>query len=331
MYLTNYSGMLDPISPFSDFESAAHSVLSYLHQQFGFQLWMVTRTQGEDWIMLQVEDHGYGVKEGDVFCWSDSFCSRMVKGEGPRLAPCVTTVPAYREAPIGQQVSIGAYVGIPIVLSDGSLFGTLCAIDPDPQSEAIQGEFPTLELLAKLLSTILENELKYNQQARHLERLEVEAMNDVLTQVYNRRGWENLLAAEEKRCQRYGHPAGVICIDLDNLKPINDSQGHAVGDQLIYQAAQTIHSAVREQDIIARIGGDEFMVLGVECDATQIQSLAERVQSSLAEAKISASIGCAARHPSKGLAVAVEEADQKMYERKRTKKSAPVTDYSHFK
>ena len=317
--------MLDAIGPFSDFDSAARSILSYLHQQFGFQLWMVTRTQGEDWIMLQVEDQGYGVKEGDVFCWSDSFCSRMVKGEGPYIAPCITTVPAYREAPIGQQISIGSYIGMPIVLSDGSVFGTLCAIDPDPQSEWIQGESPTLELLAKLLSTILENELKYNQQARHLERVEAEAMNDVLTQVYNRRGWEKLLLAEEKRCQRYGHPAGVICIDLDDLKPINDSRGHAAGDQLIYQAAQTIDAAVREQDIIARVGGDEFAVLAIECNAVEIQALAERVQSSLAEADISASIGCAARHPSKGLAVAVEEADQKMYEHKRRQKSSSLS------
>ncbi|AFZ43681.1 diguanylate cyclase with GAF sensor [Halothece sp. PCC 7418] len=314
MYLMDYSGMLDTISPFADFESAARSILSYLHQRLGFQLWMVTRTQEEDWIMLQVEDHGYGVQEGAVFCWSDSFCSRMINGEGPCIAPRVSTVPAYVEAPIGRQVSIGAYIGIPIVLSNGSLFGTLCAIDPDSQSESITEELSTIELLAKLLSTILENELKYNEQARHLERLEAEVMSDVLTELYNRRGWEKLLLAEEKRCQRYGHPAGVIYIDLDGLKPVNDTKGHAAGDKLIYEAAQIIHSAVREQDITARVGGDEFAVLGIECNATQIQALAERVQTSLMEAGISASVGFASRHPSQGLSVAVEEADQKMYE-----------------
>ncbi|MDR9404962.1 MAG: sensor domain-containing diguanylate cyclase [Halothece sp. Uz-M2-17] len=317
--------MLETISPFADFESAARSVLSYLYQRLGFQLWMVTRTQEEDWITLQVEDHGYGVKEGAVFCWSDSFCSRMVNGEGPCMAPRVSSIPAYVEAPIGKQVSIGAYIGIPIVLSDGSLFGTLCAIDPDQQSEAITEELPTIELLAKLLSTVLENELKYNEQARHLERLETESMSDVLTELYNRRGWEKLLLAEEKRCQRYGHPAGVICIDLDDLKPINDSQGHAAGDRLIYEAAQTIYSAVREQDITARVGGDEFAVLGIECNAMQIQTLAERVEALLAEVGISASVGWAVRHPTKGLTAAVEEADEKMYECKHSKKCTSLT------
>jgi len=312
--------MLETISPFSDFESAARAVLSYLHQRLGFSLWMVTRTEGNDWIMLQVEDHGYGVKKGSVFCWSDSFCSRMVKGEGPKIAPEVHSIPAYVESPIGKQVSIGAYIGIPLVLSDGSLFGTLCAIDPNPQSEAIKNELHTIELLAQMLSTILENELKYNEQARNLERIEAEAMSDVLTELYNRRGWEKLLLAEEKRCQRYGHPAGIIYIDLDNLKPINDKKGHAAGDQLIYIAAQEIRSAVRDQDIVARIGGDEFAVLGIECNEQQIQSLGQRIEASLNLANVEASWGCASRHPSKGLIAACEEADAKMYELKHSKK-----------
>ncbi|PNW56849.1 UNVERIFIED_CONTAM: histidine kinase [Euhalothece sp. KZN 001] len=312
--------MLETISPFSDFESAARAVLSYLHQRLGFSLWMVTRTEGNDWIMLQVEDHGYGVKKGSVFCWSDSFCSRMVRGEGPKIAPEVSSITAYVEAPIGQQVPIGAYIGIPLVLSDGSLFGTLCAIDPNPQSEAIKEELHTVELLAQMLSTILENELKYNEQARNLERMEAEAMSDVLTELYNRRGWEKLLLAEENRCQRYGHPAGIIYIDLDNLKPINDKKGHAAGDQLIYTAAQEICAAVREQDIVARIGGDEFAVLGIECNEEQIESLGQRIEASLNLANIEASWGYASRHPSKGLIAACEEADAKMYELKHSKK-----------
>ncbi len=318
--------MLEIIKPFADFESAARTVLSYLHQRLGFKLWMVTRTQGEDWITLQVEDHGYGVKEGDVFCWSDSFCSRMVEGKGPCIAPQVKTIPAYVEAPIGKQVSIGAYVGIPLVLSDGSLFGTLCAIDPDPQSEWIKEELSTVELLAKLLSTILENELKYKEQARNLERIHAEAMSDILTKLYNRRGWEKLLAAEEKRCQQYGYAAGVIYIDLDDLKKVNDTEGHIAGDRLIYHAGQSIRLAVREQDIIARLGGDEFAVLGIECDQQQIQQLAKRIQASLNTEKIRASVGYASRHPSQGLTVACEEADQKMYQCKRQKKELSTND-----
>ena len=109
--------------PFESFEKASRSVLSLLHQRLGFDLWMMTRTDGQDWIVLQVEDHGYKVKEGSVFRWADSFCSQMVLGLGPRVAPCAQEIPTYAAAPIGQQVAIGAYIGVPIQNSDGSLFG----------------------------------------------------------------------------------------------------------------------------------------------------------------------------------------------------------------
>lgn len=75
---------------------------------------MVTRTEGEDWIVLPAEDRGYDVKEGDVFRWTDSFCSQMVEGRGPCIAPQSDLIPAYANAPIGQQVSIAAYVGLPL-------------------------------------------------------------------------------------------------------------------------------------------------------------------------------------------------------------------------
>jgi diguanylate cyclase (GGDEF)-like protein len=154
--------------------------------------------------------------------------------------------------------------------------------------------------------------------------LEVEAMSDVLTELYNRRGWEKLLLAEEKRCQRYGHPAGVIYIDLDHLKVINDTKGHPAGDKLIYQTAQIIRSEVRGEDITARVGGDEFAVLGVECNFQQIQALAERLSASLLKAGISVSAGYASRHPSQGLMVAYEEADQRMYQLKNRKKNTSI-------
>lgn len=138
-----------------DFEGAAHAVLSFLHLRMGFGLWMVTRTEGEDWIVLQAEDHGYGVTEGTVFRWADSFCSRMVEGDGPRVAPDSDSVPAYATAAIGRHVKIGAYVGVPLRRGDGSLFGTLCAIDPQIQAESIVEEQQLIELLAGLLSTLL--------------------------------------------------------------------------------------------------------------------------------------------------------------------------------
>lgn len=312
---------LSDIQAFPDFDTAVHAVLDYLHQRLGFDLWMVTRTEGNDWIVLQANDHGYGVKNGDVFRWTDSFCSRMVENQGPRIAPCVSDIPAYVAAPIGNQVQIGAYIGVPLT-HEGVLFGTLCAIHPTSQSETIAAELPLIELIGKLLSTLLHSELAASEQMRRAERSDAEAMQDCLTGLYNRRGWEHLLAFEEKRCEQLGHPACVVSIDLDGLKQINDTQGHAKGDALIYRAGQVLQTTVRQHDIVARLGGDEFAVLCIECPQEVGKQLVERLQAALKTAGIEASLGFATRHPGQSLLQAYNVADQAMYTCKRSRSAA---------
>ncbi|HWQ95394.1 MAG TPA: sensor domain-containing diguanylate cyclase [Gammaproteobacteria bacterium] len=309
---------MDALS-FSDFETSGRAVLAFLHRRLGFDLWMVTRTEGDDWIVLQSEDHGYGVAPGTIFRWADSFCSEMVKGNGPRIAPRSDAVPAYAAAPIGRQVQIKAYVGLPLTRADGSLFGTLCAIHPSSQPESIVGEQELVEMLGAMLSTILQVELRATEEARRSERLQSEALIDALTGVYNRRGWDRLLVSEEDRCRRYGHPAAILMIDLDELKLVNDTQGHAAGDALIARAGSALRQTARSLDIVARLGGDEFGVLSVECDRAGGEALLKRVRTALADANVKASIGFAMRAPSTGLKGAWEIADQLMYEEKRSR------------
>ena len=299
--------------PLQNFQEASRATLAFLHQRLGFSLWMVTRTQGNDWTVLHAEDHGYGVRPGTVFQWADSFCSEMIKGNGPRIAPDSGEVPAYRNAPIGRQVPIQAYVGVPLRHSDGSLFGTLCAIDPKRQPIAIAQEQPLVELLANLLSTLLQWELKAEQEERRSERLALDAATDVLTGLSNRRAWNDLLGREEERCRRYGHQAAVLIADLNGLKEVNDSAGHAAGDRLLQKAAEALHSAARETDLVARLGGDEFGILAIECDRDGAQALLDRARTALHEAGVGAAVGMAAREPGSGLQAAWERADLAMY------------------
>jgi hypothetical protein len=74
------------------------------------------------------------------------------------------------------------------------------------------------------------------------------------TALFNRWGWTRLLAAEESRCRRYGHPAGVIVVDHDDLKSISDSLGHFAGEELLSRAAAAITEVKREQELVARVG-----------------------------------------------------------------------------
>ena len=307
------------LPPRHDFETAGRAVLVFLRRRFGFNLWMVTRTQGDDWIVLQSEDHGYDVAPGTVFKWADSFCSEMVNGNGPRIAPDSDHVPAYASAPIGRYVPIKAYIGVPLLLDDGTLFGTLCAIDPARQPDALRDEQDLIELLASMLSAILNAELRLTDEVRRSERLAVEALVDPMTKLSNRRAWNELLAKEDERCHRYGHSAAVFVIDLDGLKQVNDTDGHAAGDALIALAAEALREVARDADVVARLGGDEFGIVAVECDSEGADVVLVRLRQAFAGRGVNASIGISTRRPSVSLIAAWEEADQRMYATKRSK------------
>ena len=302
---------------FKNFEEAGQAILQFLHKRFGFDLWMITRVEGKDWIVLQSEDHGYDIKSGHVFKWADSFCSHMVKGKAPKIAHHCEDIPLYAMAPISQQVSIKSYIGQPILNEDGSLFGTLCAIDPHPKPETIVQDIEIIELLGNLLSKILQAELRQNQQFREVKRLKTKAFRDGLTGLYNRRAWDELISKEEQRCKRYGHSAAVFFIDINNLKEVNDNLGHVVGDQLIQQAANVLNDTVRSNDIVARLGGDEFVILSVENNEAGAERLLKRIINAFTQEKISIAIGFSMRHPGRGLLFAAEQADKKMFEHKR--------------
>ena len=315
-----FNPMLNNLLPFSSFEEAAQEVLVCLSKRIGFSLWLMTRVEGDDWIVLAAQDNGYGVTRGQVFNWSDSFCYHMAKGEGPRVAPRSAEVEVYAKAPIASQLVINAYVGVPICRADGTLFGTLCAIDPQPQSDTLGEELAIVEVMARIFATLLDGELRLQEEARVLERIKAEALIDELTGLYNRRGWNQLVEAEEQRCRRFGHSAGAVIVDLDDLKRVNDLEGHAAGDELLRAAAQALKEVARAADVVARLGGDEFGILAVEMAPPGIEDLVARIESALRDREINASAGWAVRDPRYGIGHAIEEADSRMYHFKKTKK-----------
>ena len=306
-----------------DFASAARRIMAHLRDRLGFGLWMVTRAEGDDWIVLDALGAGYDVKAGDVLRWSDSLCRHMVAGDGPRVATRAGEVPAYRGAGLARTMPVGAYLGMPIHGPDGSLFGTLCAFDPAPQPDAVAAELPLVQLLSDLLASILTHELGTLGEARRTERASLDADADPLTRLPNRRAWQRLLEAEEVRCRRYGHPAGVMLVDLDEMKAVNDSGGLRAGDELLMAAAQVLRRAGRSSDLIARIGGDEFAILAAECDPTTARALTHRIERALADNHISASLGFAARDPAVGLAAAWKQAELAMHHVKRRRYGLP--------
>ena len=298
-----------------DFAGASREVLSFLHQRIGMDLWMVSRADNEDWVVLTAEDHGYGVKQGDVFRWADTFCSRMVRGEGPRVAPRAVDVPAYADLPFTQQLPIGAYVGVPLVDAEGKLFGTLCGLNPQPMPASIVDEQPMVEVLADMLSGLLSAELSTTALVREAETARSEALTDGLTGLANRRGWEVALAAEEERCRRYGATACVVAIELDGMKSPGVSwAARDAYDTVLVRAAQALRQTVRKPDTLARLDDDRFVVLGVECTTAEAMALLRRLEQGVQGADLSAALGMAMRNRSSGLFETFERAIDAMVE-----------------
>lgn len=157
------------------------------------------------------------------------------------------------------------------------------------------------------------------------EKLMYMSTHDPLTGFYNRAYFEE----EMDRLQRSRQfPVSIVMADLDGLKEINDTQGHAAGDRLLQEAAKVLYSVFRAEDMVARIGGDEFVVLLPEADATVVEKALKRIRETLEERsrsidqiQVSLSLGAATAEDSSKLLEAMKLADERMYQDKLSRNS----------
>src|SRR6267378_1223191 len=116
-----------------------------------------------------------------------------------------------------------------------------------------------------------------------LKRLELNAVTDPLTGLYNRRLFAETFEKELNRARRYGQPLGLVTLDLHRFKEVNDKHGHPRGDDVLRAAAATLKKALRTSDSAFRIGGDEFALLLPQTDSAQALALSRRVETVFAE------------------------------------------------
>lgn len=158
---------------------------------------------------------------------------------------------------------------------------------------AIKGEILREDLLLGFLSSAtvaplviywlatLSYELYQSEQ-----RLSALSQKDPLTGAYNRRYFDEQAAVECARAHRYGQSLTVLMMDLDKFKGINDTHGHAAGDEVLKALVRTSLQALRKSDILARYGGEEFVVLLPHAGMAESLMLAERLRKAIGEQKI---------------------------------------------
>jgi diguanylate cyclase (GGDEF)-like protein len=209
-----------------------------------------------------------------------------------------------REATLGYAIPTGGHVwyttrAVPVVLNDGTT-GAVVTCDDVTERRALEQE------------------------------LRAAALRDPLTGAANRRSLGARLHDAQRRQHRQAGDIGLLYVDLDRFKAVNDTHGHDVGDRVLVEAAQRLRAATRETDTVCRMGGDEFVVLCVPIDGEPgLQELVDRIRAMppltvmVADVPVSVvgSIGSILVWPEEDLEAALRRADAAMYRAKRASTS----------
>ena len=180
------------------------------------------------------------------------------------------------------------FAGVPLYERHGEIVGTLSVMDTQPKTaDEIDAE-SIVDLSALAQSEILSDQLDSAQAAlsSKLGAARREALVDPLTRVWNRRGGNLAMKSAFAEADAAGHHCSVCLIDVDKFKTINDTYGHDVGDIVLRKIAEALVRNIRENDIVCRLGGDEFLLILTEADGEIAGRAIERTRASLEESPL---------------------------------------------
>ncbi|MDP8568782.1 sensor domain-containing diguanylate cyclase [Methylophilus aquaticus] len=194
----------------------------------------------------------------------------------------------------------------------------------DPSSERLETAFLINMGVALVISAIVLLLAHVAVRGYH-DKLETMATQDKLTGAASRQVFEFYFKQAVARCKRRDEPLALVLLDIDLFKMINDNYGHQAGDRVLNRVAQLIKSHVREEDVVCRWGGEEFLVMLSGCDLAHARDITEVIRSAVAAlqfpvnnavAKITLSAGIAQMQEEETLGQIVERADHHLYQAK---------------
>lgn len=234
-------------------------------------------------------------------------------------------------------IFLGAFPGAVVALLLVTIIGLILNSD-----YAIPAEYTEIELeraLASLLTLIalsvisefFRHRSHQDLSSQHTDKL-IEAVTDPLTGLTNRRFLDAFYLPDCQRNETQKFPMAVILCDVDHFKQINDSAGHQAGDSVLVKVARILAESVRSEDVVSRIGGEEFLILAQQANAKNGHAIAEKLRKKLEQAEmreladgVTASFGVAEATSFRELNDAITTADKLLYEAKHQGRNQVVS------
>lgn len=273
--------LADSLASATTLEDLTRPLLEMLETVTGLEstyLTMIDEGEGLQHVVYARNVRKLQVLEGLALPWEDTLCKRALE-EGRAYTDDVGTY--WGDSDAARALGIRTYASTPVLLGDGELYGTLCAASSEtvPLSD---NAAKVLGMFARLIGQHIERE----RLVAHLQlanaQLAASARTDPLTTLPNRRALFEELGRTLARARRDGTRLAVAFLDLDGFKVINDTYGHDSGDELLAELARRIRASRRASDLVARVGGDEFVVIApISGDP---QHAAQTLKASLAQA-----------------------------------------------
>ncbi|MBA2777723.1 sensor domain-containing diguanylate cyclase [Billgrantia kenyensis] len=242
-------------------ESLVNSLLELLEAVTGLESTYLTHIdalRGVQHVVFSRNSKDLDIPAGLTVPWGDTLCKRALDEKRPFTDDVEA---CWGDSIAAKALGLKTYISEPVRIGHDELYGTLCGA-----SKSQKAVSPKSRRLLVMFSRLIARQL---ERDRLLERLKQEhmtfkeyALTDPLTGIPNRRAMETELQRALANAERTGSVIHLAFIDLDDFKRINDQHGHDAGDRFLIEIAKTLKAGIREGDVVARIGGDEFVVFG---------------------------------------------------------------------
>ncbi|MBS0419339.1 MAG: EAL domain-containing protein [Proteobacteria bacterium] len=211
-----------------------------------------------------------------------AFCAHTILQDEVMEVEDASRDPRFADNPLvvgGPQIRF--YAGAPIRLDDGACVGSLCVIDRAPHKLTTE-QLDLLQRLARAAAAALKGRRAIHLLSEASGEMHYHATHDALTGLVNRSEFESRLRRVLQKAAEDRSEHALLYIDIDQFKLVNDSCGHAIGDQLLQQVGKLFADAIRTRDTLARLGGDEFAIILEHCSAEQAQRVAQQICDAMA-------------------------------------------------